>query len=139
MLRVVLDLGLLERADHDRAQEPGEDERGVPGGLAPPELEVGGGHVQRHPAELRDPHLRADPGARRRLAEDQPHGAAGEDPELLPPSPLDLQLPGETECQLELVRAPGGDPREAPAFQRVGDIEVCHGAMLLREDLIDIR
>ena len=107
--RELLDLGLVERADHDRAEEPREHERGVAGRLAPRELEVGGGHVEGHAAELRDPDLRADPGARRRLAEDEADGAAGEDAQLLAPCPLDLQLVGEVEREEQLVA--GSTPR----------------------------
>ena len=57
------------------------DDRGVAGRLAACELQVGGGHVERHPAELGDPDLRADPRPRRRLPEDEADGATGEDAE----------------------------------------------------------
>ena len=88
-----------------------------------------GGHVERHPAELGDPDLGADPGARRGLAEDEPDGSAGEDAELLPTRALDLQLVREIERQPQLVGAPVGDAREATALERVRDAR--HGAMLV--------
>ena len=83
VLRELVHLGLVERADQDRAQEAGEDERGVARRLPARELEVGRRHVERHPAELGDPHLGADPRPRRRLAEDEPDRAARQDPQLL--------------------------------------------------------
>ena len=98
-------------------------------------LQVGGGHVERHPSELGDAHLGADPGAGRGLAENEADGAAGKDPELLPASPFDLQLAGQVERELEIVGAPGSDPREAPALERLRDADVRHGAMLLRTPL----
>ena len=130
--RELLDLGLVERADHDRAEEPREHEGGVAGRLASRQLEIGGGHVQGHAAELGDPDLRADPGPRRRLAEDEADGAAGEDAELLAPCPLHLQLAGEVEREEQLVGAPRRDAGVAPSLQRVGDPDVRHAAMLRR-------
>ena len=116
-----VDLRLVERADEDRAQEAGEDDRGVARRLAACELQVGGGHIERHPAELGDPDLRADPRPRRRLPKDEADGATGEDAKLAPSSALDLQLVGQVERQRELVRAPVGDPREAAALERLRD------------------
>ena len=129
VLRELVDLGLVERADRDRAQEAREDERGVAGRLAARELEVCRRDVERHPAELGDPDLRADPCPRRRLAEDEPDGATGQDPQLPPARALDLELVREVERRAELVGAPVGDPREAPALERVGDPG--HGAIVL--------
>ena len=128
VLCVLVHLGLVERADQDRAEEAGEHERRVAGRLAARELEVGGGDVERHAAELGDPHLGADPRPRGRLAEDQPDRSARKQAQLAAPRALDLQLVGQVERESELVRAPVGDPREVPALEGVGDAR--HGAML---------
>ena len=50
----------------------------------------------------------------------------------------DLQLACQVERQQQLVGAPGSDPREAPALERVGDAEVGHGLMVLRA-LLDMK
>ena len=121
MLGERVDLGLVERADQERADEPREHERGVAVALAAGELEVGGGKVERHPAELCDPDLEGDAGAGRGLVEDHPDRAAGEDAQLLAPRPLLLQLVGEVERELELRPRPVGDPRVAAALEVVGD------------------
>ena len=133
VLGVLVDLGLVERADQDRAEEAREDERRVARRLAARELQVGGGDVERHAAELCDPDLGADPRPRRRLTEDEPDRAAGEDPKLLAARALDLQFVGEVERRPELVGAPVGDPREATALERLGDPG--HGAIVLRQNL----
>ena len=116
-----VDLGLVERADQERADEPREHERGVAVALAAGELQVGGGQVERHAAELRDPDLEADAGAGRRLVEDHPDRAAREHAQLLAPRPLLLQLVGEVERERELVARPVGDARVAAALEAVGD------------------
>ncbi len=108
VLRELVDLGLVERADQDRAQEAREDERRVACRLAARELQVGGRHVERHSAELGDPDLGADPRARRRLAEDQPDRPARKDPQLLATRPLDLQLVGQVEGEAQ------ARPRSSP-------------------------
>ena len=120
VLGELVDLGLVERPDHDRAQEPREDERGVARRLAARELEVGGGDVQRHAAELGDPDLGAEPRARRRLAEDQPDRAARQDAELLAPGPLDLQLVGEVEREASSSRVQSATRVKLRPFSRRG-------------------
>ena len=105
MLGERVDLGLVEGADQERADEAREDERRVAVALAARELQIGGGQVQRHPAELGDPDLEADAGAGRRLVEDHPDRPAGQHAQLLAARPLLLQLVGEVERELELVRA----------------------------------
>jgi hypothetical protein len=134
VLRELVDLCLVEGADHDAAQEAGEDERGVARRLPARELEVGGGDVERHAAQLRDPDLGADPRPCRRLAEDEPHGSPREDPKLTAARALDLQLVGEVERCPELVGAPVRDKREAPSLERLGDPR--HGAIVLPENLL---
>ena len=110
MLGERVDLGLVERPDQERADEPREHERGVAVALAAGELQVGGRQVERHAAELGDPDLEADAGAGRRLVEDQPDRAAGQDPQLLAPGALLLQLVGQVERELELRRATSRRP-----------------------------
>ena len=114
-------LGLVEGADEDRAQEARKHERGVAGRLAAGQLEVGGGHVEGHAAELGDADLGADPGPRGRLAEDEADRATGEDPQLPPPRALHLELVGEVEGRHELVGAPVGDAGEAPSLEGFRD------------------
>ena len=121
VLGELLDFLLLERPDHERGQEAGEDERRVAVRLAASELELRGGEEQRHAAELRDPDLERDASSRRRLVEDQPDGAAGENAQLGPARALGLELVREVEERLELGARPGGDAREAPALQLRGD------------------
>ena len=125
----LVDLRLLEGADHDRAEEAREHERRVAVALAARELQVGGGKVERHSAELGDADLEADTRPRRRLVEDQPDRPAGEDAQLLPAGALLLQLVGEVERGLELLARPVADPREAAPLQQLGDPR--HGAILV--------
>ncbi len=99
-----VDLVLVERADQEGADEAREHERRVAVALAARELEVGGGKVERHPAELRDPDLEPDAGAGRRLVEDHPDRPARQHAQLLAAEALLLQLVGEVERELELVR-----------------------------------
>ena len=117
VLGELLDLLLRERADQDRAHEAGEDERRVAAALAARELQVGGRHVERHSAELRDTDLRADPRSRRRFVEDQRDGAAGKNAELPAAGTLDLELVGEVERELELVSRPRTHAGVAAAFE----------------------
>ena len=74
----------------------------------------------------------------KRVAQSEVHRAAGEDAKLLAAGALHLQLAREIEREQQLVGAPGGDPREAPALERVGDADVRHGLMVLRP-LLDIK
>ena len=111
VLRERVDLRLVERADQERADEAREDERRVAVALAPRELQVGGREVQRHAAELGDPDLEPDPRARRRLVEDHPDRAPGQDAQLLAADALLLQLVGQVERELAARRATS--PRRA--------------------------
>ena len=117
VLGELLDLVLLERPDHERGQEAGEDERGVAVGLSAGELELGGGEEQRHAAELCDPDFERDARPRRRLVEDQPDRAARKDAQLGSTGALGLELVREIEERFELGARPGCDAREAPALQ----------------------
>ena len=130
MLREDVDLLLVERADQERADEARQHERRVAVALAPRQLEVARGQVQRHPAELGDAHLEADAGARGRLVEDHPDRPSGQDAELLAPEPLLFQLVGEVERELEFLARPVRDARVASALEAVRD--ACHRAMLAR-------
>ena len=104
MLGELLDLVLLERPDHERGEEAREDERRVPIGLAAGELELGGGQEQRHAAELGDPDLECDSGARRGLVEDKPDRPPGQNPQLASACALRLELVGEIEQRLRARR-----------------------------------
>ncbi len=119
--RELVHLRLLERADHDRAEEAGEDEGRVAVALAARELQVGGRQVERHPAELGDPHLEADARPRRRLVEDQADRSPGQDPQLLAARPLELELVGEVERRLELLARPVADARVAAPLEQLGN------------------
>ena len=103
VLREDVDLGLVEGADQEGTDEPREHERRVAVALAARELEVGGRKVERHPAELGDPHLESDPRAGRRLVEDHPDRPARQHPQFLAAEALLLQLVGEVEGELDLV------------------------------------
>ena len=128
-----VDLGLVERADQEGADEPREDERGVAVALAPRELEVGGRKIQRHPAELCDPDLEPDARAGRRLVEDHPDRPARQYPQLLAAQALLLQLVRQVEGELELVARPVRHARVAAALEAVRD--ACHGTMLAARQL----
>src|SRR6476659_9728795 len=134
VLGELVDLRLVERPDRDRAQEAREDERGVARRLPARELEISCRDVQRHPAQLGDPDLGADPRARRGLAEDEADRPARQDPQLTTARALDLELVREVESGAELNWAPGGDPREAPALECVGDAG--HGTIVLSQNLL---
>ena len=82
VLGELLDLRLVERADHQGRQEAREDERRVAVRLAACQLQLGRRQEERHAAQLRDPDLERDPRPRRRLVEDQPDRPAGQDAEL---------------------------------------------------------
>ena len=103
VLGELLDLGLLERPDHQCREEAGEDERRVAVRLAARELELGCREEQRHPAELRDPDLECDARSGRGLVEDEADRPAGEDAELAATRALGLQLVGQVEQRLELL------------------------------------
>ena len=66
---------LLEGAQHDRVEVPREHPPGVLDRLAAAELQLARGQHDRMGAQLRDPDLERDPGARAGLLEDQPDRA----------------------------------------------------------------
>ena len=117
VLRELLDLGLLEGADHERGEEAREDERRVAVRLAARKLELGRGQEERHAAELRDADLERHACPRRRLVEDEPDRAARQDAELGTPRALGLQLVREVEERLQILTRPAGDAREARSLQ----------------------
>ena len=117
VLGELVHLGLVERPDQEGADEPREDECGIAIALAARELEVGGGEVERHPAELGDPDLERDAGAGGGLVEDHPERAAGKDAQLLAPRALLLQLVREVERELELPPRPVGDAGVVAALE----------------------
>ena len=116
----LLDVVLVEGADHDPVDVAREHGRGVLQRLAAAELQVAGGEVERVPAELRHPDLERDAGARRGLLEDHRERAAGEEVVLLAALLALLELVGEVEHGLELVAAPVGDAGEAAALEALG-------------------
>jgi len=77
-------------------------------------------------AELRDSDLERDAGACRRLLEDHPESAAGEEMVLFAALLPVFQIVGEVEGAQQLVAAPVGDPSEVPPFQAFG--HDCHRA-----------
>ncbi len=117
VLGELVDLGLVERPDHQSREEPREHERGVAVGLAACELELGGREEERHAAELRDPDLERDPGPGRGLVEDQADRPTRQHTELGPSCALGLQLVGEAEKRLQLVVRPVGDAREVSSLE----------------------
>ena len=117
MLRKGLHLFLLEGADHESREEPGEDDRRVPVRLAPGQLELSRRQEQRHSAQLGDPDLERHARAGRGLVEDQPDRPAGQDAELPTSRALGLELVGEIEQGRELVLRPAGDAGEASPFE----------------------
>src|SRR5262249_7666412 len=116
--RELLDVGLRERADHDRVEVTGEHDRGVLDRLAAAELEIARREVETRPAELVDPDLEGDAGPGRGLLEDHPERAAGEEPGLLAGALLPRQVVGEVEHLEQLLGAPVRDPGERPALQQ---------------------
>ena len=127
-LREGVDLGLVEGADQERADEAREDERRVAVALAAGELEVGGRKVERHTAELGDPDLEPDAGPGRRLVEDHPDRPPGQHPQLLAAEPLLLQLVRQVERDLELVARPVRHAGVVAALEAVGD--ACHSGIV---------
>ena len=120
MLGELVHLVLAERPDHDRRQEPREDEGGVAVRLAARELELSGGQEERHPPELRDPDLERDARPRRRLVEDQPDRSTGEHSQLGSARALGLELVGEIQQGLELVPTPVRHAREVATLEASG-------------------
>ena len=117
----LLDVVLVEGADHDPVDVAREHRRGVLERLAAAELEVAGGEVERVPAELGHPDLERDAGAGRGLLEDHRERAAGEEVVLLAPGLPLLEVVGEVEHRLELLAAPVGDAGEVAALEALGD------------------
>ncbi len=64
VLREDVDFLLVERANEEGTDETRQHERRVAVALAPRELKVAGGQVQRHAAELGDPDFESDARAR---------------------------------------------------------------------------
>jgi hypothetical protein len=113
----LVDVRLLERADHDSVQVAGEDAGRVLDRLAASELEVTGSEVETRPAEVRDADLEADARPRRGLLEDHPEGAPGEvvmvDPLLL----AGLQPVGHVQQRREVVGRPVVHSQEVAPLQ----------------------
>ena len=129
MLGELLDFLLVERADHERREEPREDERRVPERLPAGELQLRRRQEERHAAELGDPDLEGDARPGRGLVEDETDRPAREDAKLRASRALGLQLVGELEQERELVTRPRRDPREAAALQLFRHAR--HRAMLM--------
>ena len=121
VLGELVDVGLLERADHDPVEVAGEHHRGVLDRLAAAELQVAGGEVEARPAELRDADLEAHARARGRLLEDHPERAALEQPMRHPLALARLQPVGVVEDEHELLGRPVVDAEEVTALQVGGN------------------
>ena len=117
VLGELVHVGLREGSDHDRVQVARQDVGRVADRLAPPELEVGCREMERRAAELGHSDLERDARPGRRLLEDQPDGAAGEEVGRLALGARRLQLVGEVEDLLELIASPRPDRREIPALE----------------------
>jgi hypothetical protein len=116
VLGELLNVLLREGADHDCVEVALEHVRRVLDRLAAAELEVAGGEVEAVAAELGDPDLEGDAGARRRLLEDHAEAAAGEKLMWLSALPERLQLVGEVEGGLQLLGVPGANASEVPTL-----------------------
>jgi hypothetical protein len=103
VLRVLYDVGVQERADHDAVHIAGQVAGGVLDWLASADLQVVGREEQCRAAELVHPDLERHAGARRRFREDHGEGFAGElvvrDAVFL----LVLELRGEVEYVVYLL------------------------------------
>jgi hypothetical protein len=117
----LLDVVLGEGADHQPVEVAREDHGGVLQRLAAAELKIGGGEIEPHAAQLRDPHLERDARSRGRLLEDHPEGPTGEEMVLLAAALPLLQVVGEVEHAHQLLAAPGGHASEIAALQALGD------------------
>src|SRR3954466_2697890 len=73
-----LDVGVLERADDERARVTADDARRILERLPPTELQVLGAQEGRRAAEVRDGRLEGNARPRRRLGEVAAHRLAGE-------------------------------------------------------------
>ncbi len=120
-VRELVDVGLLEGADHDPVQVARQHSARVPDRLAAPELQVAGGEIERRAAELEHADLEADARSRRGLLEDHPERPALEMP-VLDALPLPrLQAVGEVEDLEELVRVPVVHAQEVPPLELCRD------------------
>jgi hypothetical protein len=119
--RQLLDDRVLERTDDDGVEVGGEDERGVPEALAPPELELVAAERQRRPAQVGHRRGEADPRPRRRLVEHEPERLRLELAVRHTPPMARLQEVGEVEHGRQLVRAPVADPQEMPTLEVDGN------------------
>jgi hypothetical protein len=117
VLGELLDLLLMERADHEGGENAREDERHVAVRLAPSELELCGREKQGYASELGDSDLEGNARLRRRLVEDQADRSSGEKPELPSMRSLGLELVCTIEQRLELVARPRGDSSEVLVLQ----------------------
>ena len=116
-LRQLLDVVLLEGADHDRVEVAGQDGAGVADRLAPAQLQVVGREVEAVAAELADSDLERDTSPCGGLLEDHPQRAAGEELVRLAGLLRFLERVGDVEHSLQLVGAPAADAREVAALQ----------------------
>ena len=122
-LRQLVDVGLRERADHDRVEIAREHHRGVAHGLAAAELELALRHVERVAAELVHADLERHARARRGLVEDHAERSAGA--QLVRRARLLRGLQGDAEGQqpVELGRREiprAQDNRSLPGTGRLG-------------------
>ncbi len=113
----------VERADHDRVEVALEDGRRVLDRLTAPELKVAGREVEALASELCDADLERDARSRRRLLEDEPDHAAGQELVRLALGLELLQLIGEVEHGLQLVGVPASDAREVSALQVLRNLD----------------
>ena len=101
---------MRERADRDRLDVARQHPGRVGDRLAPRELQLVSAQRQRRAAELRHRGRERDAGSRRRLDEDQAERLPGE-----LGAALVLQLDGQVEHRLDLVRGQVRDPQQVPA------------------------
>ncbi len=118
----LLHILMRERADDDAVEIAREHVRRVLDRLAAAELKIVGAQVEPEAAELGDSNLERDARAGGRLLEDHPERTAGEQTVLLALALKLLQLVGEVEDELELVRRPRGDPDEVASLEIRGKL-----------------
>ncbi len=116
MLGELLDLRLVEGADHEGGKEAREHDRGVAIRLTSRELKLCGGQEERHSAELGDPDLERHTRACRGLVKDEADRATGQHAQLSTSRALRLQLVREVKEGLDLAARPGCDAREAASL-----------------------
>ena len=89
-----------------------------------------GGEVEAVAAELGDSDLERDARSRRRLLEDHPERAPGEELVRLAPLTQRLELVGEVERGLQLLGVPRADAREVPPLEMLRYLD--HEVRMLR-------